>query len=65
MFYDFTRTTINNVTVPLWLVIVRGVALSSMTVEDGEAYKDLGRFKPALHSNRRVPLPAWLGRFSV
>jgi integrase len=24
----------------LWLVIVRGVALSSMTVEDGEAYKD-------------------------
>jgi integrase len=24
----------------LWLVIVRGVAMSSMTVEDGEAYKD-------------------------
>ncbi|SOE97148.1 Site-specific recombinase XerD [Burkholderia sp. D7] len=24
----------------LWLVVVRGVALSSMTVEDGEAYKD-------------------------
>jgi integrase len=24
----------------LWLIIVRGVALSSMTVEDGEAYKD-------------------------
>ncbi|MEA3098634.1 MAG: hypothetical protein QOF74_2874, partial [Caballeronia mineralivorans] len=35
----------------LWLVIVRGVALSSMTVEDGEAYKDF----------LKNPIPTFVG----
>ncbi|WP_370469721.1 phage integrase family protein [Caballeronia sp. SBC2] len=35
----------------LWLVVVRGVALSSMTVEDGEAYKDF----------LKNPIPTFVG----
>jgi hypothetical protein len=35
----------------LWLVIVRGVALASMTVEDGEAYKDF----------LKNPIPTFVG----